>query len=124
MFLAISDISSDYQVKSNAGFARHSCVSMKSRHGYLISPWCRINVSVNRANIVSYNGLSRIRRQAMIWTKAGLLAIGPLGTNVSDISNKIKLYIHEKAYEIIVAAILSRGDGLTRNNILIHDSIT
>ena len=35
--------------------------------------------------IGSDNGLSPGRRQAIIWTNAGILLIGPLGTNVSEI---------------------------------------
>ena len=35
------------------------------------------------------NGLSPVRRQAIIWTNAWLLSIGPLGTNFSD--NFIKM---------------------------------
>ena len=35
--------------------------------------------------IVSDNGLSPGRRQAIIWTNAGILSIGPLGTNFSEI---------------------------------------
>ena len=41
--------------------------------------------SVNRVSISSDNGLSPIRRQAIIWTSAGLLSIGPLGPNFSEI---------------------------------------
>ena len=33
----------------------------------------------------SDNGLSPDRRQAIIWTKAGILLIGPLGTHFSEI---------------------------------------
>ena len=35
--------------------------------------------------IVSDNGLLPGRCQAIIWTNAGLLSIGPLGTNISEI---------------------------------------
>ena len=35
--------------------------------------------------IVSDNGLSPGRRQAIIWTNAGILLIGPYGTNFSEI---------------------------------------
>ena len=35
--------------------------------------------------IGSDNGLSPGRRQAIIWTNAGILSIGPLGTNFSEI---------------------------------------
>ena len=44
---------------------------------------------MNRVSIGSDNGLSPIRRQAIIQTNAGLLSIGPLGTNFSEISTKI-----------------------------------
>ena len=39
----------------------------------------------NLTNIDSDNGLSPGRRQAIIWTNAGLLLIGPLGTNFNEI---------------------------------------
>ena len=37
------------------------------------------------ATIASDNGLSPVQRQAIIWTNAGKLSIGPLGTNFSEI---------------------------------------
>ena len=41
-------------------------------------------VSVSKHSILgSDNGLSPGRRQAIIWTNAGILLIGPLGTNFS-----------------------------------------
>ena len=68
---------------------------------------------MNRFNIGPNNGLSPIQCQAIIWTNARLLSIGPLGTNFSEILIKIKkLFIHENAFENIVckmAVILSRG---------------
>ena len=39
----------------------------------------------NLTIIGSDNGLSPGRRQAIIWTNAGILLIGPLGTNFSEI---------------------------------------
>ena len=39
------------------------------------TPQCRMYASVNRISIGSDNGLSPIRRQAIIWTSAGLLSI-------------------------------------------------
>ena len=42
-----------------------------------------------RQYIGSDNGLSPGQRQAIIWTNAGILLIGPLGTNVSEIFIKI-----------------------------------
>ena len=58
----------------------------------LISPQCRIYVSVDRVSIGSDNGLSHIRLQAIIHTDARMLSIGPLGTNVSEISIKIQTF--------------------------------
>ena len=49
----------------------------------------------NLAIIVPDNGLSPGRRQAIIWTNAGLLLIGPLGTN----SNEILIEIHTFSFK-------------------------
>ena len=41
-------------------------------------------------SIASDNGLSPRRRQAIIWTNAGILLIGPLGTNFCEILIEIQ----------------------------------
>ena len=46
--------------------------------------------------IASDNGLSPERRQAIIWTNAGIFLIGPLGTNVSEISIGIQTFSFKK----------------------------
>ena len=46
----------------------------------------------NLTIIGSYNGLSPGRGQAIIWTNAGILLIGPLGTNFSDILIEIHTF--------------------------------
>ena len=51
----------------------------------LISPQCRIYASVNRVSIGSDDGLSPIRHQSIIWTKADILLIEPLKTNFRGI---------------------------------------
>ena len=53
-------------------------------------PQCRIYVSVNWVSIVSDNGLSPIRHQAITLTNDGLLLIKPLGTNFNEILSKIQ----------------------------------
>ena len=50
------------------------------------------------ASIVSDNGLSPGRRQAIIWTNAGILLIGPLGTNFSEISIEIHTFSFKKMH--------------------------
>ena len=47
-------------------------------------------------SIGSDNGLSPGRRQAIIWTNAGLLLIGPLGTNFSEILIEIQTFSFKK----------------------------
>ena len=47
-------------------------------------------------NIGSDNGLSPGQRQAIIWTNAGILLIGPSGTNFSEISIKILTFSFAK----------------------------
>ena len=46
--------------------------------------------------IVSDNGLSPGRRQAIIWTNAGILLIGPLKTNFSEILIEILAFSFTK----------------------------
>ena len=48
------------------------------------------------AIIGSDNGLSPERRQAIIWTNAGLLLIEPLGTNFSEILIEILTFSFKK----------------------------
>ena len=50
----------------------------------------------NLTIIGSDNGLSPERRQAIIWTIAGILLIGPLGTNFSEIFIEIQTFSFKK----------------------------
>ena len=49
--------------------------------------WGRVtHICVSKLTIIgSDNGLSPGRRQAIIWTSDGILLIGALGTNISEI---------------------------------------
>ena len=49
-------------------------------------------------SIVSDNGLSPSRRQAIIWTNAGILLIGPLGTNFSENLFRIQIFSFKKMH--------------------------
>ena len=72
---------------------------------------------MNGVRIGSDNGLLPIRHQAIIWTNAGLLTIGPLGTNFSEILIKIKKFSFRKSCLKILSAKLwpfcPGGDELT-----------
>ena len=52
----------------------------------------------NLAIIGSDNGLSHGRRQAIIWNNAGILLIGPLGTNFSEILIDIYTFSFRKTH--------------------------
>ena len=80
----------------------------------LLTHWGRVmHICVSKLTIIgSDNGLSPNQRQVIIWTNAGILLIGPLGTNFSEIFNwNSCIFIQENAFEDVVwkmAAILSR----------------
>ena len=50
------------------------------------------------ASIVSDNGLSPGRLEAIVWTNAGILLIGPLGTNFSEILIEIHTFSFKKIH--------------------------
>ena len=52
----------------------------------------------NLTDIDPDNGLSPGRRQAIIWTNAGLLLIGPLVTNFSEILSEIRSFLFKKTH--------------------------
>ena len=56
--------------------------------------WGRVTyICVSKLTIIgSDNGLSPGRRQAIIWTKAAILLIGPLETNLSEIWSCIQIF--------------------------------
>ena len=64
----------------------------------VLTHWGRVtHICVGKLTIIgSDNGLSPGRRQAIIWTNAGILLIGPLGTNFTEILNKIQTFSFKK----------------------------
>ena len=63
-----------------------------------LTHWGRVtHIYVGKLTIIgSNNSLSPERRQAIIWTNAGILLIGPLGTHVSEISIEIQIFSLKK----------------------------
>ena len=55
-------------------------------------PLCRIYASANSVSIASDNDLPPDQRQAIIWTNARILLIGPLGTNSVEFKSKHKIF--------------------------------
>ena len=65
----------------------HIYWSSQPRVFWHLTHWCRVtHICVCKITIIgSDNGLSPGRRQAIIWTNAGIWSMGPLGTNFSEI---------------------------------------
>ena len=64
----------------------------------VLTHWGRVtHICVSKLTIIgSDNGLSPRRRQAIIWTNAAMLLIGPLGTNFSEILIEILTFSFKK----------------------------
>ena len=53
-----------------------------------------MHICIGKLTIIdSDNGLSPGRHQAMIWTSAGILLIGPLGTNFREIVIEMQTFL-------------------------------
>ena len=65
-----------------------------------LTHWDRVtHICVSKLTIIgSDNGLSPGRRQAFIWTNAGIMLIGPLGTNFSEILIEIYTFSFKKMH--------------------------
>ena len=67
---------------------------------YMLTHWGRVtHICVSKLSIIgSDNGLSPGRRQAIIWTIARILLVGPLGTNFSEILIGIQTFSFKKMH--------------------------
>ena len=65
-----------------------------------LTHWDRVtHICVSKLTIIgTNNGLSPGRRQAIIWTNAGILLIGHLGTNFSEILIRIHTFSFKKMH--------------------------
>ena len=58
-----------------------------------------MHICVSKLSIIGLdNGLSPGRRQAIVWTNAGILLIGPLGTNFSEMLIGIQAFSFKKMH--------------------------
>ena len=86
--------------RHNRWKATWNCVQLKYplSHPDDLTHWGRVtHICVSKmTNIGSDNGLSPGRCQAIIWTNAGILLIGPLWTNFSEILIEILTFSFKK----------------------------
>ena len=83
------------------GFNNHHGMYLRTPCGHFnLTLWGWVtHICVSElTNIGSDNGLSPDRHQANIWTNAGILLIGPLGTNLSEILIEIWTFPSKKMY--------------------------
>ena len=67
----------------------------------ILTHWGRVtHICVSKLTTISLdNGLSPGRRKAIIWTNAGILLTGPLGTNFNEILIDIYIFVLKNAFE-------------------------
>ena len=87
----------------NAFCMSHNSTATDSSHqshnvDWRISCTNRMHQEMHGLQNFSDNGLSPDRRQAIIWTNAGILLIGTLGTNFSEILFEIHIFSLKNIY--------------------------
>ena len=85
---------------SSSAHGYHHWGSVLRRHGPELSHWGRVtHICVSKLTIIgSDNGLAPGRHQAIICTNAGILLIGPLGTNFIEILIAIETFSFKKKH--------------------------
>ena len=86
----------------NEQYKNHSmiCPSHGLQFWWHLTHWGRVtHICIGNLSIIgSDNGLSPGRRQAITWTNVGILLIGPLGTNFSEILIEIHTFLFKKVH--------------------------
>ena len=74
-----------------------------------LTHWGRVtHICISKLDIISSdNGLSPDRRQAIVWTNAGMLLIGSLGTNFNEILSEIQTFSFKKMH-LKISSVKSR----------------
>ena len=87
-------------VKGNFVFAYIFHLSAVWEHKEVLTHWGQVtHICVGNLTIIgSDNGLSPGRRQAITWTNVGILLIGPLGTNFSEMLIEIHTFSFKKMH--------------------------
>ena len=108
-----------FRVQVPEAFQEVVCVQLSERCPLIY--WGRVtHICVSKLTTTgSDNGLSPGRRQAIIWTNAGILSVGLLGWNFSELLIEIQNF----SFICVIcemAAILSRGDELNQTRAESH----
>ena len=99
-------MSSNFDWMSYLHYMIYVVFSSRWKEQMFFTHWGRVtHICVGNLTIIgSDNGLSPGRRQAIIWTIAGILLIGPLGTNFSEILIGIQTFSFKKMHLKMLSA--------------------
>ena len=96
------------EINSRQFLIIHNTHTMHTDQTFIVylTHWGRVtHICVGNLTIMgSGNGLSPGRRQAIIWTNAGILLFGPLRTNCSEILIKLHTFSSKKMHLILSSA--------------------
>ena len=100
------------------GYLHRSPLSVLNKLSNSLTHWGRAtHICVSKLIIIgSDNGLSPIRCQAIIWTNAGMLSTGTLGTNFSEKLSEIHTLSFKQNVFWKLVAILSRAQCVRHHN--------
>ena len=93
---------STYTWALNHNTAGRIFITTKQYQPALLNHWVRVTDRCvgNITTIGSNNGLALTRQQAIIWTSAGILLIGPLVTNFIELL--IDMHFHSRKYLLVL----------------------
>ena len=100
----LTSIGKDFNNLHHLRFFRNDRCNIKfyvsTKRLRLLTHWGRVtHICVSKLTIIgSDNGLAPERRQVNIWTNAGILLVGTLGTNVSEILSEIHTFSFKKMH--------------------------
>ena len=98
-FLHFEDDPLQLFVMASTGF-HFSFIQKMSHPWWDLAHWVRVTpICVSKLNIIGWdNGSAPTRRQAIIWTNAGILIISFLGTHFSEVLIEIHTFSFRKIY--------------------------
>ena len=102
--LAVDSACQHNMLKAHVTTSTHDNIYTWWRHDMemfsALTHWGRVtHICISKITIIgSDNGLSPGRRQAIIWTNAGILLIGPLGIKFSEILIEINTFSFKKMH--------------------------
>ena len=114
-----------YSRKTQRKFFQENAIETEYR---LLTHWGRAtHICVSKLTIIgSDNGLSPGRRQAIIWTNAGILLIRTLGTNFSEILSEIHAFSFKKMHLKMSSAkwrLFGLGINELKNDLFVHQGL-